>query len=82
MPHFFVNRNEYKIPGSAPGVMASYDVPGNEVNVLINQHQPTGTHQVTWDAKNQAGQAVPSEFYFVKIKCEQFLVIRKCLYLK
>ncbi len=82
MPHFFVNRNEYKIPGSAPRLLAIYDGPGNEVNVLLNQRQPAGVHHVIGDAKYQAGQAVPRGFYFFKIKCEQFLVIRKCLYLK
>jgi flagellar hook assembly protein FlgD len=62
--------------------MAIYDMPGNEVNVLLNQRQPAGVHQVNWDAKNQAGQSVPSGFYFIKIKCDQFSAIRKCLYLK
>jgi hypothetical protein len=62
--------------------MAIYEAPGNEVNVLINQRQLTGVHQVIRDSKNQAGQAVPGEFYFIKINCGQFLAIRKCLYLK
>ncbi len=73
---------EYEIPGAAQVVMAIYDVLGNEVRTLINQRQPAGPHQVTWDAKNQAGQAVPSGFYFVKIDCGQFSGIQKCLYLK
>jgi flagellar hook assembly protein FlgD len=69
--------NESKIPGSPPVVMAIYDVPGNEANVLINQRQPAGVHQVTWDAKNQAGQAVPRGFDFIKMNCEEFSAIRK-----
>jgi flagellar hook assembly protein FlgD len=74
--------NESKIPGSPPVGMAIYDVPGNEANGLINQRQSAGVHQVTWDATNQADQAVPSGFYFVKMNCGQFSGIRKCLYLK
>jgi hypothetical protein len=81
MRHFLINMNEYKIPGSAPVLMAIY-VPGNELNVLINQRQTAVVHQVIRDAKNQAGQAVPSGFNFIKIKGGQFLAIRKCLYLK
>jgi flagellar hook assembly protein FlgD len=48
--------------------MAIYDVSGNEANGLINQRQSAGVHQVTWDAKNQAGQAVLRVFYFITIK--------------
>ncbi len=78
MSHFLININEYIIPGSAPVLMAIY-VPGNEVNMLINQSQPAGVHQVIRDVKNQAGQVVLRGFYFVKIKCGQFLAIRECL---
>jgi flagellar hook assembly protein FlgD len=74
--------NESKISGSPPVVMAIYEVPGNEVNVLINQRQPAGVHQVIRDSKNQAVQAVPGGFYFIKMNCGQFSAIRKCLNLK
>ncbi len=67
--------NESKIPGSPPVVMASYDVSVNEVNVLLNQRQPAGVHQVIRDAENQASQAVPGGFDFIKMNCEELVEI-------
>jgi flagellar hook assembly protein FlgD len=82
MSHFIININEYEIPGTAHVLLAIFDVLGDEVCTLVNHHQPAGAHLVTRDAKNQAGQSVPSGFYFMKIKCDHFSALRKCLYLK
>jgi hypothetical protein len=66
---------EYTLPGGARVRLAVFDVRGREVAVLVDGHQPKGTHRVTWNA---AG--LPSGIYFCRITAGAFTATRKmCL---
>jgi|GEM_PF-6581844 len=45
-----------------------YDILGREVTTLLESQLTAGTHRVTWDGTNDAGQKVPSGVYFYRLK--------------
>jgi hypothetical protein len=54
-----------------------YDILGNEIETLVNEEKPAGTHEVTWYAEN-----LPGGVYFYQLKAENFIQTRKMLLLK
>jgi flagellar hook assembly protein FlgD len=59
-----------------------YDVSGARVRTLVSGTVATGRHEVTWDGRNDQGQAVGSGVYFYKMIQENFKATRKMLLLK
>lgn len=47
-----------------------YDLSGRLARVLVDQALPTGTHQRTWDRRDQSGRRVPSGLYFLRFDAE------------
>jgi hypothetical protein len=54
-----------------------YDILGNEVATLVDEFQPAGTYEVSWNAKN-----VPSGVYFYQLQMNAFVETRKMLMIK
>jgi len=44
-----------------------FDLRGQLVKALINDHRPAGDHSVLWDGTDQAGSAVSSGIYFYQL---------------
>jgi hypothetical protein len=49
-----------------------YDHKGNKVKTLLSGYQLPGTHQISWDGKNENGQAVPPGVYLYELKAGNF----------
>lgn len=60
-------RIEYELSQSGPVTVAVYDVQGRRVSTLVDAQQAAGTHSVTWDGTNQAGQRVASGTYLYRL---------------
>jgi photosystem II stability/assembly factor-like uncharacterized protein len=67
----------YQLPASGLVTIKIYDVLGNEVFELVNQHQNAGMYKVEWDASNQ-----PSGVYFYKMETGNFAETKKMILLK
>lgn len=50
--------------------LAIYDLTGREINNMLNCVQEAGSHSITWNGKNNHGQAVPSGLYIITIQSE------------
>ncbi len=60
-----------------------YDVSGQLVRTLIEGDRAAGeVHRVTWDGRNDAGQAVSSGIYFYRLVASDFTQTRKMVLLK
>jgi hypothetical protein len=59
-----------------------YDVMGRQVATLVDQSMATGRHQVTWDARNAAGQPVTSGVYFYRFETAVGHTTRKMVLVK
>jgi predicted esterase len=62
-----------------PGMVnvAIYNISGQLVEILVNDHEIAGHHSITWDAKG-----INSGLYFCRIKTGQFVDIKKSIFYK
>ncbi len=44
--------------------LSIYNLSGQEIRTLVNDTKQAGSHESTWDGKNDSGQPVPSGLYF------------------
>ncbi len=59
-----------------------YNVLGQRIFKVDQGVQSEGLHRVTWDGVDASGKAVASGTYFVRIKTNDSIEIRKCLLIK
>ncbi len=57
---------------SKPGNVALrvYNVRGELVKTIVNQHFEMGSHEASWDGRNGSGQHVSSGVYYAKVKAD------------
>jgi hypothetical protein len=68
----------YKIKNGSHVNVKVYDILGNEITTLVNEYQPSGSYNVTFDAsKNLAGG-----IYFYRITAGKFVETKKMIFLK
>ena len=73
----------YALPNPEIVTIAVYNVLGEKVASLIHEEdKPAGYHAVIWDARNDAGQAVASGLYIVKLEAGDFISTRKTILVK
>jgi Ca-activated chloride channel family protein len=63
-------------------VIKIYNVLGELIITLRDEHQQPGMYQLTWDGRNAAGQAVPSGVYFLTLEAGKFKASQKLLLVK
>ncbi len=69
----------YDLPRKESVNLKIYDILGKEVITLIKEHKPAGTHRINWNGQNKEGGDVTSGIYFVSLKTEKMLQMRKVL---
>ncbi|GAB4335524.1 MAG: hypothetical protein Kow0037_15530 [Calditrichia bacterium] len=72
----------FALPQTEEVVLQVYNALGQRVRVLVRQRMEAGTHQIFWNGKDDAGQAVSSGIYYYQIKAGDFSQTRKMLFLK
>lgn len=58
---------EYSLLKPAVVTVQIYNLLGQEVRMLVNERQATGSHSVFWDGKNEQGKSVSSGIYFYRL---------------
>jgi len=56
-----------------------FDVLGNEICVLSEQHYAPGSHLVRWHGRDDSGHDVSSGVYFYRLTSDDFTDTKKCL---
>ncbi|HNT52599.1 MAG TPA: carboxypeptidase regulatory-like domain-containing protein, partial [Candidatus Syntrophosphaera sp.] len=59
-----------------------YNSRGQRVRILIDALQPSGFHDVVWNGRDDAGQAVASGVYYCRMRCGEYQSTRKMLLLQ
>ena len=67
----------FTLPREGKVEFTIYNVMGQKVASLLNDHMPPGHHSVKWSADN-----ITSGVYFYKLQTEGFVSIKKCIVLK
>ena len=68
---------QYQLAESRNVSIKIYNMLGNEVKTLINEEQPAGLHQITWDGKNSNGNNVSSGVYLYCMKAGDYVSFKK-----
>jgi len=62
--------------------LAIYDVSGRIVRTLANETRAAGAYELTWDGRDDRGQAVASGVYFYRLVAPEFTQTKKMVLLK
>ncbi|MBU0710714.1 T9SS type A sorting domain-containing protein [bacterium] len=62
--------------------LAVYNMLGQEVRTLVNEHRPAGYHSVQWDGRDDFGKSLSSGIYFYRIEAGTFHQTNKMILLK
>jgi hypothetical protein len=75
---------EYAIPERASVSLSIYDAAGRRVRALVDaiQDPRTGGYSVSWDGKNDRGEAVASGVYVYRLKAGKAIVSKKLMLLR
>ena len=74
---------KYDLPEAGDVKLEVYNMLGQVVSTLVNEHQAAGRYAIQWDATNDRGQSMSSGVYFYRVQVgDQFTDIKKMLLLK
>jgi hypothetical protein len=57
----------YSLPNETDVTLKVYNILGQEVRTLVDSHQKSGKHSVTFDTKDSRGNALPQGVYFYRL---------------
>jgi len=72
----------FELPNASHVTVAIFNINGQLVNTIVEQHLNAGRYEKVWDATNSSGMIVPSGIYFYQINAEGFKARHKMLLLK
>jgi hypothetical protein len=78
-PHTVI---EYNLPRGCEVKITIYNILGQRVRNLLEEHQETGYKRIEWDGRNGRGEELASGIYFYRIEADEFVGTRKMLLLK
>jgi hypothetical protein len=72
----------YALPQDAHVKLTIYNVLGQKVVALVDEHQPAGYKTIWWDGKDDKGEQVSSGVYFYRLEAGTFSEAKKMLLMK
>ena len=73
---------KYALPQDARVRLTIYNVLGQKVATLVDEHQSAGYQTVSWDGKDAKGDGVSSGVYFYRLDADSFSEVKKMLLVK
>ena len=74
---------DFELPRATRTWLEVFDLSGRRVARLLSAMElPAGTHSVSWNGRSEAGQALPSGVYFIRLRTDAGLAQRKVTLLK
>ena len=61
----------FALPEAGTVKLQIYDLLGNVVRTLVNDHRSAGLHEVIWNGRNGAGEAVAGGVYLYRLTIER-----------
>jgi len=72
----------YAIPQDGRVTLTVYNVLGQEIRTLVDDHQAAGTYTVMWDSKDASGKDLTSGIYFYTLRAEKYTRTRKMVLMR
>jgi hypothetical protein len=57
--------------------LAIHNSAGQEVSLLVNSRQETGSHNIHWNGRDDSGKTLPASIYFIQLESERYKETRK-----
>jgi hypothetical protein len=73
---------EYSLPTRSQVRLVVYNVQGRRIITLVDETQPPGRYQETWDGIDGGGSRVASGIYFYRLETETYTEARKMVLIK
>lgn len=73
---------KFLVPVAGTVKLAVYDILGQEINSLMNEHVAAGEYNLTWNGQNADGVKVPSGIYLYRLTGENVNMTRKMILMK
>ncbi len=67
----------YTIPEDTWVKLTIFDIHGQVVNDLINEHRLSGNHTAKWNGKDDSGKVLSSGVYFYRLQTDKFISTKK-----
>ena len=72
----------FDLQDSGPVNLGIYNLKGQLVRSLVNEHRSAGSHSVIWDGKDEKGASASSGIYLYRIKAGKSILSRKMMLMK
>jgi hypothetical protein len=72
----------FELPASQEVELAIYNIKGQIVRTLLNDHLTAGSHHIVWNGRDDRGNSLSSGIYFYSLKSAQKTKTNKMLLLK
>jgi len=72
----------YALPTDCQVKLVVYNLLGQRVKVLVDEHQDAGYKSVTWNGRDDHGKELASGIYFYRIEAGSFVQSKKMLLMK
>ena len=72
----------YALPKDCDVKLTIYNLLGQKIKVLVDEHQTAGYKHVSWDGKDDKGREVASGIYFYRIQAGEFTGSKRMVILK
>lgn len=68
---------QYQLPVDATVEIAIYNMEGQKIRTLVNEHTSAGVHSVEWNGRDDSGQEVASGVFLYRMKAADYVITRK-----
>lgn len=72
----------FTLPSDTRVKIEIFNILGQKVKTLLDQHLSAGVKEISWDGRNSKGVEVGSGIYFYRIKTKEFTDVRRMVLLK
>ena len=67
----------YQLPGEAKVELKIFNLLGEQIRNLVQEHKAAGEYQIYWDGRDESGQSVASGVYVYQIKAGTYIHSKK-----
>jgi methionine-rich copper-binding protein CopC len=72
----------FALPQSVDVRLSVYNLLGQEITTLVDEHMEAGTHEVVWPGTDRDGHSVASGVYFYRLTAGEYTASRKMTLVK
>ncbi|UCF05202.1 MAG: S8 family peptidase [bacterium] len=81
-PFNAITEIKYGLPVDCDVTLTIFNVAGQRIRMLVNEHQAAGYKTARWDGKNDEGLGVSSGIYFYRLDAGSFVEVKKMVLLR